>query len=189
MKKLNLFYILFIVSLVSVLTYIGCSKEQENLVNAPELGIHPSGWADTASTDFHGKYIYDNNAWNLQQCQSCHGSDYAGGNTGSNCNTCHTASGGPQNCRLCHGGNSGHAYPPKALNGETRVSYAGVGVHVNHMDSTKYSAKVECNECHTLISSFSDPNHIDINTPGVADINFGTLAKTCLLYTSPSPRD
>jgi predicted CxxxxCH...CXXCH cytochrome family protein len=183
MKKINIFYILFAITVISSLTYVGCSEVENNLVPAPELNIvHPSGWADTTSANFHGKYIYNTNAWNLKQCQNCHGSDYTGGNTGSSCLTCHTAPGGPQNCRLCHGGNSGHANPPKALNGETSVSSLGVGVHVYHLDSTKYSAQLECSDCHSSVSSFDDPNHLGENPDGIADINFGELSKTITSY-------
>lgn len=164
---------------VIALGYQGCSETEDNLVTAPEIAVHPSGWADSDSPDFHGKYIFDNKQWNLKVCQSCHGGDYKGGTTGSSCLTCHTSSGGPQNCRLCHGGNSGHANPPKALNGETSTSYIGVGMHVYHLDSTKYSAQLECGDCHTpLESGFSSPSHIGTNPDGIADIMFGTLAKT-----------
>ncbi|MBS1516755.1 MAG: CxxxxCH/CxxCH domain-containing protein [Bacteroidetes bacterium] len=179
MKKLKIFYLSFFTVLFFAVIYNGCSETENNLVNAPDIATHPDGWADQSSVNFHGKYINDNKQWNLKVCQSCHGKDYSGGNTGSSCLTCHTSSGGPQNCRLCHGGTSGHAYPPKALNGETSVSYIGVGVHTYHLDSTKYSAKVACGECHTPFSGgFSDPNHIGNNPDGMGDINFGSLAKT-----------
>lgn len=186
MNKITIFYLFFFMTIALSLTYVGCSEVQNNLTPAPELSVHPSGWADTStanesSPNFHGKYIYDNNAWNLTQCKSCHGDDYKGGTTGSSCLTCHTSSGGPQNCRLCHGGVSGHSNPPKALNGETSVSYKGVGVHVYHLDSTKYSAAVECNECHLpLTGGFNSPNHLGDNPDGVAEVTFGTLANASI---------
>jgi len=182
MKKLTIFYIIFFIAIIFTLSYEGCSKVENNLVTSPELGIHPEGWADnTSSGNFHGKYIFNNKAWNLNQCKTCHGGDYQGGNTGKSCYECHTASGGPQNCRLCHGGVSGHSYPPKALNGELNVSYIGVGVHTYHLDSTKYSANVECNECHKPLSGgFNSPDHIGESPDGIAEITFGTLAKTSI---------
>ena len=183
MKKINYFYILFSLLIISALGYQGCSEIKENLVTAPQIGIHPSGWTDTTSGSFHGKYIFNNKAWNLNECKTCHGSDYRGGNTGASCYDCHTGSGGPQNCRLCHGGTSGRSYPPKALNGETSVSSLGVGVHAYHMDSVKYSAMVECSECHTSLSDgFSSPNHIGNTPDGIAEINFGPLAKTITVF-------
>ena len=194
MKKLTVFYLLFFLTIALTLTYVGCSEVENNLTPAPELGVHPSGWADTtsdasmSSANFHGQYIYDNNAWNLTQCKSCHGGDYKGGTTGSSCLSCHTSSGGPQNCRLCHGGTSGHSNPPKALNGSNSVSTLGVGVHVYHLDSTKYSAPVECNECHlSLDGGFNSPNHLGDNPDGIAEITFGTLAKTPTPGITPDP--
>ena len=179
MKKITILYLSISAVFIIALGYQGCSETEDNLVNSPELGIHPDGWSDTESPDFHGKYIFDNKQWNLKSCQSCHGGDYLGGTTGSSCVDCHSSSGGPQNCRLCHGGTSGHSNPPKALNGDTSVSYLGVGVHVFHLDSTKYSAPVECSECHTPLSSgFSSPDHIGNTPDGIAEINFGPLAKT-----------
>lgn len=184
MKKINIFYILFFIVIIASLSYEGCSEVQDNLVEAPNIdSLHPPGWADTDSPNFHGQYIYDNKQWNLILCQNCHGSNYQGGTAGSSCLTCHTSSGGPQNCRLCHGGVSGHSYPPKALNGETSVSYIGVGVHPNHLDSTQYSAEVACGECHTpLEGGFSSPAHIGSDPDGIADINFGALANTVTTY-------
>ena len=195
-KKLNsekngmkFFYIIYFLIISVTLTYVGCSEVQNNLVTAPEIGTHPDGWgSDTGSVNFHGKYIYDNNAWTLTQCKTCHGGDYKGGVTGSSCLTCHTSSGGPQNCRLCHGGTSGHANPPKALNHSNDVQSLGVGVHVYHLDSTKYSADVECNECHlSLTGGFNSPNHLGENPDGIAEINFGTLALTSMGGIVPDP--
>lgn len=187
-NRLKFFYIIFFLIISVTLTYVGCSDVQNNLVMAPEIGTHPDGWgSDTGSVNFHGKYIYDNNAWNLTQCKSCHGSDYKGGVTGTSCLTCHTSSGGPQNCRLCHGGTSGHANPPKALNHSNSVSTLGVGVHVYHLDSTKYSADVECTECHLSLSpgGFNSPNHLGENPDGIAEINFGPLSMTTLKGGTP----
>ncbi len=194
MQRINIFYILYFIIIGIILNYAGCSDVQDNLVEAPEIGVHPAGWADTTSSnltspDFHGQYIFDNNAWNLTQCKSCHGGDYKGGTTGSSCFTCHTSSSGPQNCRLCHGGASGHSNPPKALNGSISVSDLGVGVHVYHLDSTKYSADVECNECHLPLTGggFNSPNHFGDNPDGIAEVTFGTLAMTSLGGVVPNP--
>ncbi|MBK7159324.1 MAG: hypothetical protein IPH77_12395 [Ignavibacteria bacterium] len=89
MKKINYFYILFSLLIISALGYQGCSEIKDNLVTAPQIGIHPSGWTDTTSGSFHGKYIFNNKAWNLNECKTCHGSDYRGGNTGASCYDCH----------------------------------------------------------------------------------------------------
>ncbi len=193
-SKLTVFYLLFFLIITVTLGYVGCSEVENNLTPAPELGVHPSGWADTtsaaskSSANFHGQYIYDNNAWNLTQCKSCHGGDYKGGTTGSSCITCHDRAGGPQNCRLCHGGASGHSNPPSALNGSNDISTLGVGVHVYHLDSTEYSAPVECDECHLpLDGGFNSPNHLGNDPDGIAEITFGTLAKTPTPGITPDP--
>lgn len=187
MKKINLLYLIFTFIIAIPVIYQGCSETEDNLVNSPELLTHPDGWADTASQNFHGKYIFDNKQWNLKSCRSCHGGDYAGGTSGSTCLTCHSASGGPQNCRLCHGGLPGRSSPPKALNGETSEAYIGVGMHVSHMDSTNYSKPVVCSECHkSLTEGFDSPDHIGDNPDGIAEVTFGVLAKTETFYEGGS---
>lgn len=179
MKKMKIFYLLFSFLLSAMLSYQGCSQLDTDAVNVPELGVHPEGWADTTMQDspnFHGKYIYNNKLWNLIACKSCHGNDYTGGSTGVSCLTCHTRNGGPQNCRTCHGGVSGHANPPRALNGDTATTSLGVGAHMTHLYNTKWSAELACEECHTDFNGFDDPLHIGPNPDGIAEINFGPLA-------------
>lgn len=178
MKKIFLFYGLFILLLTSALVYQGCSKLDTSVTSAPDIDTHPDGWANPSSANFHGAYISKNKLWNLNQCKSCHGADYKGGNTGSNCFGCHTGSTGPENCRLCHG-NSDHANPPKGLMGDTSVSFIGVGVHVTHVNSPKFSASLHCTDCHKF-NGFSDPDHIGSNPDGIAEITFGELAHDTL---------
>lgn len=144
--------------------------------------LHKDGWMQTSSSNFHGRFIADTLKWNLNNCKTCHNSDYSGGNTGVSCLMCHTSSSGPEACNTCHG-NSEHIYPPKALNGSTDPSYLGVGAHDAHLTTNmdeRFSAPVACNECHLDISGFNDPNHIGTNPDGIAEINFGSLARTVL---------
>src|SRR4030095_9379814 len=178
MKKLILFYGLFIALVSSALIYTGCSELDKNAVLAPDIDTHPDGWANPSSENFHGTYIINKKAWNLQQCKTCHGSDYTGGTAGSSCLGCHSSSGGPENCRLCHG-NSDHSNPPKAIYGDTSVISLGVGVHVTHVNSPRFSASLHCSDCHTF-NGFSDPSHIGNNPDGMAEINFGELAHDTL---------
>lgn len=49
---------------------------------------HPTGWLDTASQDFHGDYLGDNQ-FDTEMCSRCHGEDFAGGTSGISCYTCH----------------------------------------------------------------------------------------------------
>lgn len=185
MKKIFLLYGLFITLLTSALVYQGCAKFDNSVTPAPEIDTHPNGWANPSSTKFHGKYIADNKQWNLNQCKTCHAADYTGGTAGSSCLGCHTASGGPENCRLCHG-NTDHANPPKGLLGDTNVSFIGVGVHVTHVNSPKFSASLHCSDCHTF-NGFSDPSHIGNNPDGIAEINFGALAHDSSSGVVPNP--
>jgi predicted CxxxxCH...CXXCH cytochrome family protein len=180
MKKLFIFYALFIGLLGGALIYQGCSELDENSTVAPDYDTHPDGWSNPASGNFHGTYIFNNKQWNLNQCKTCHGSDYAGGTSGSSCLGCHSANGGPQNCRLCHGGTSGHSNPPKALNGDTSTTSLGVGAHMTHLYNTRWSAEVACEECHTDFNGFADPLHIGDNPDGIAEINFGPLSRATI---------
>lgn len=186
MNGLKIFYISFLLAVVSALTYVGCSEPVSDLANNPAAsGVHPDGWSDPSSTSFHGKYI-EGNKWDLNGCKTCHGADYRGGNTGSSCYTCHSDEGGPENCATCHGGN-GKGNPPKALNGETSTSYIGVGAHTTHLDTTMWSAKVQCNECHVDFTSFSDTAHIGPNPDGIAEVVFGPLSRTSRAGVVPNP--
>lgn len=158
----------------------GCGDMASDLSNAPVIaGPHPTGWADQFSASFHGKYIQTNNEWNLKICITCHGADYKGGGTGLSCYQCHTSAEGPENCTTCHGGN-GHINPPKSLNGESSTSYIGVGAHTAHLDSTRWSARLMCEDCHRPVNSFEDSNHIGADPDGIADITFGELSRTSL---------
>lgn len=178
MKKLILYYGLFITLIASALIYQGCSQLDNDVTMAPDIDTHPDGWANPSSNNFHGAYIINKKQWNLQLCKSCHGSDYTGGSAGSSCLGCHNQSGGPENCRLCHG-NSEHSNPPKGLYGDTSITNLGVGVHVTHVNNPRYSASLGCSDCHAF-NGFSDPNHIGNNPDGTAEITFGALAHDTL---------
>ena len=174
MKKIIILYSIVLFGFM-VIVY-GCIEVKKDLAVSPEPQVHPAGWVDPASADFHGNWFAANN-WKLNSCKSCHGSDYSGGTSGVSCNTCHAN--GPETCNTCHG-NSSHAYPPESLSGGTQPTDRGVGAHVSHLttDTTvRYSAIVACNECHLPVSSFEDPNHISPDGQSAAGIVFGTLAK------------
>ncbi len=188
MKKYIIFYLGFTLTLVSLLTYYGCSELEKDLVQAPAGSsiVHGTGWLDKSSANFHGVYIANQLKWKLDECRTCHGSDYKGGASGSSCITCHTGANGPEFCGTCHG-NSEHANPPLALNGDSLNTNLGVGAHMKHLVSTNYSALVNCNECHTPVNSFNDTNHIGTNANGIAEINFGPIARTILGGITPNP--
>lgn len=188
MKYYKKVYSLFIITIFISLLFHGCGKLQDNLSITPASGIHTAGWKDVNSPSFHGKYIASVK-WKTSECTICHGKNLRGGNSGKDCYACH--SNGVTDCRLCHGSISRNTtWPPKALNGDTAVSYIGVGVHNIHMtvDSTKRnSARVRCISCHRQFNSFEDTLHIGNNPDNIAEIKFDSLALTTTPGIIPNP--
>jgi predicted CxxxxCH...CXXCH cytochrome family protein len=188
MKNIKLFYMAFLLMVVSALTYQGCSELDKNATMAPELGIHPAGWADTLNPDspnFHAKYIYNNNKWSLSECRSCHGNDFSGGSTGVSCMNCHTQQGGPENCTTCHGSkdpNDTHPYPPLSLKGDSTETDRGVGAHYFHLSNNvtdRDAPAVRCVACHQKVNNFTDAVHFQ-NPNGKATIHFDSLSLNVL---------
>jgi predicted CxxxxCH...CXXCH cytochrome family protein len=175
MKRLN--KIIIAASIALSVLFISCSELKNDLPTATETGsqIHGLGWIDNTSTNFHGIAI-QNAGWSMTSCQKCHGTDYRGGSSQTSCLTCHTKSGGPENCTVCHG--SANAAPPKDLAGNTLVSSAGVGTHQSHLVVTdSLTASLACNECHKVPTSFGSIGHID--SIGGAEVNFnGTIVNS-----------
>jgi predicted CxxxxCH...CXXCH cytochrome family protein len=146
--------------------------------------IHPAGWTDSTSADFHGKWI-GLNGWDLQPCRKCHGGDYTGGITGVACTKCHTGASGPENCTTCHGGEN--IAPPKDLAGNMSESSPGVGAHQAHLVEGEISSVISCLECHSVPESFSSSGHIDMTNSGTQVIFNGILAKTPTGNIVPNP--
>jgi len=193
MKKIISFYIILITAFASLLFYQGCADLSNNITNPTKaLGYHPLGWADTASSDFHGNTIKAA-GWSFSQCKTCHGLDLKGGSAGVSCNKCHTQADGPQACNTCHGSrdpNYMHNWPPQSINHLWSETDRGVGVHNHHLspDSTeRFSKQVSCTECHTQVNSLNDTNHIIPSMNGAAKITFGTLAHTVFHNVVPNP--
>ncbi|MBW2730781.1 MAG: CxxxxCH/CxxCH domain-containing protein [Deltaproteobacteria bacterium] len=142
--------------------------------------VHPAGWMlphDRGANNFHGGWLRAS-AWDMRQCQVCHGEDFAGrGNAGS-CMTCHTE--GPTGCSTCHGdGNKEAANPPSDLMGS--FSSASVGLHAIHLNAT-LGQPVACRECHTLPSpAFYAPGHLFDDEQRQSDLRaeltFGNMAR------------
>ena len=62
--------------------------------------IHPAGIMDpSASADFHAALLRAS-GYDFEDCQRCHGTDFAGGGANASCLTCHPA--GPTDCSTCH---------------------------------------------------------------------------------------
>ncbi len=127
---------------------------------------HPSTWRTVGEGDTHISYLRARRH-DLRRCQACHGSDYAGGTSGSSCHACHTTPQGPESCTLCHG-NTPMIHPPKDTQGNTVMTAMGVGRHQFHVADKKYT----CLLCHLVPATFAAPGHVyDDNTPGHAEVS------------------
>ncbi len=115
---------------------------------------HVEEWIVQTSEDFHGNYIRQHN-WSMENCQSCHGTDYKGAGTITSCYTCHK-SGGPESCNTCHGSSTSIA-PPEDTNNNILTTAIGVGAHQLHLALTT----INCETCHSTPTYFSDAGHID----------------------------
>jgi predicted CxxxxCH...CXXCH cytochrome family protein len=133
--------------------------------------VHPIGWLDPASSNFHGKKIRAD-GWSFGTCTPCHGDDYAGGITKRACTVCHAGS--PEGCGTCHGGPD-NAAPPRDLTGARVTSARGVGAHQTHVTEGKITKALDCTECHVKPQTVTDTGHIDTDLP--AEVIFGTFAK------------
>ncbi len=157
----------FIVTISLLIFASSCSDFTTTTSPVATRGIHPEGWANSASVNFHGQYLRENN-FDLQTCKSCHAADYTGGITDVSCYTCHTSAEGPEACNTCHGDfadTTGLRYaPPRAVNGDTSETYRGVGAHLSHTFDNHLRDNIDCSACHVVPQSVNSPGHID-NTP------------------------
>lgn len=140
---------------------------------------HPDDFKFPSQANFHGKTVAQVAHWDLSECQSCHGEDYAGkGVDEKNCRTCHTAADGPEDCQTCHGGEF-NAAPPEDLSGHSDPMFAGVGAHQEHLQDgdlwTTGSVAAACSNCHVVPPTYDAPGHID-GGPVAAEVTFGNLA-------------
>jgi predicted CxxxxCH...CXXCH cytochrome family protein len=183
MKPITIRYGLFSLTLVAILFVAGCSKLQDNLVAPPQrdqvLTVHPESWATTVSSaDFHGKYIRGQQ-WQMSSCWTCHGRNYAGGDSQISCLTCHTKPGGPENCTTCHG--STNPAPPPDLEGNTATTLRTVGAHQPHIAGAGTTDGIRCSECHTVpVTVYGSQGHtfMYIDYPPPTVVFHDSLANT-----------
>jgi predicted CxxxxCH...CXXCH cytochrome family protein len=152
----------------------GCAELKDDLPppTGTRANVHPEGWVDSASVAFHGNAIRET-AWDVRQCQTCHGSDYSGGVVEVSCLTCHTNKAGPENCATCHG--SANAAPPRDLSKNETTDFPGVGAHQVHLlgGDNVSSLTVACGECHSVPGSVYMAGHIDSDLPAEVVISGG----------------
>jgi len=135
---------------------VSCSNSQCHL-GYP----HPQGFTDVNSPDSHIQFIRNAIHWDITQCKSCHGVDYAGeGSYDKNCLKCHTKKDGPENCTVCHG--STNAAPPADLSGSTETYNVTVGAHQAHVTGTRYTTNMlgKCSTCHNDVPVFNVKSHV-----------------------------
>lgn len=181
MKKLfNLNGLLLCVLLFAVI--VGCSElDQPSPPNLePALSVHPDGWTQPNSNEFHGLFIRSNDpSWDLTNCQECHGIDYAGGIVETSCMSAGCHAGPPDDCYVCHGDNETglHSNPPEDIDGNVATSARGVGAHVAHLEEDEFNAGIACESCHHVPAEYEDPAHA-VGSVLPAELLFGGLAVT-----------
>jgi hypothetical protein len=166
--------LLLSVCAATFLALYGCAKLQDSppVPVAPGIAVHPPGFADTTSPDFHGHAIRTNN-WDMRPCRTCHGQTYAGGAVQVSCRTCHTQGAGPENCTTCHGGVN--AAPPEDLSGNRATTVRAVGAHQAHLVGPRSisSTPVVCADCHQVPASVYDAGHVDSPLPAEVPLTSG----------------
>jgi predicted CxxxxCH...CXXCH cytochrome family protein len=159
-------------AVITLLVVSGCSETKDSApVTQTTVSLHGNGFTDPSSANFHGKFVQQKN-YDLTLCQSCHGATYAGGTTGQSCNTCHSKTGGPENCTTCHG--SVNAAPPKDLADHISPSFKGVGAHQKHVLGGSLGAPVACAECHKVPATLFAAGHLDATAN--AEVRFDTTS-------------
>jgi hypothetical protein len=139
---------------------------------------HPDDFKFPSQQNFHGKTVAQVANYDLGQCQSCHGEDYAGnGFDQKSCLTCHSQPDGPEDCRTCHGMQSTNSGPPRGLGRTTSTDLPGVGAHQFHLVDSTISTiyRFQCDNCHVTPATYDAPGHIDDDHPQ-AEIVWGPLA-------------
>jgi len=148
---------------------------------------HSEMWDTTfvgfrTSEKFHGTYLRENN-WQLEKCQSCHGVSYMGGSrVNVSCSNvgCHEDFMGmqktPEACNTCHGDFRAMETdiisfaPPRAINGDTSTTVAGVGAHRRHLLADSVATAIRCSECHSVPDAVSSQYHLDGDN--IAEVKF-----------------
>ncbi|MBA4250099.1 MAG: hypothetical protein C0425_00960 [Chlorobiaceae bacterium] len=155
------------------LTNISCSSSNCH----PSIAVHTKQINDPTSPKFHGRFISAMN-YNMADCQTCHGNNFAGGFASPTCNTCHTQAKGPEACNTCHGDftNPELIAPPRALNNDIYTTSPGVGAHTLHLMGAKIASNVECSECHTVPTALNSAGHIDNSAR--AELTFGAFTNS-----------
>ena len=116
----------------------------------PAGGVHPAGWGDEQSPNFHGPWL-EQAGYPLGGCRACHGDDYAGGPVQSSClSGCHEE--GVEACDTCHGDDT---------SGLPRT-----GAHATHAAHAAHATR--CEDCHEVPADARGARHPN----GAAEVVF-----------------
>lgn len=185
--KYNIKFIVYTLFVISLLFAFGCSETKDDITTPPHVGVHPEGFGDASSPDFH-KFAFANSDWsfNLTECQKCHAADYNGGTVGVSCLGCHTQSAGPEACNTCHGvfADPNFIAPPNDLEGNSDNGSRGVGAHYSHVYNNSMSSNFGCFECHQRVISEDKFVHAHISPPP-AKMEFGEFTHADSLAINP----
>ena len=152
-----------------------CSEE----VASPPSVSHPPEWNEKTAENFHGSKVLENMASGLDpsgtaSCQSCHGEEYEGGNSGVACADCHATfphpptwldkdselyhgaivqESGSESCEVCHGadlsgGISGVACSDCHANFPHPAGWLDKESDDFHGDAVNSSGIESCKSCH-----------------------------------------
>lgn len=91
MIKGRFLYHLVLFCAIAFLVFLqGCSDLKDDLPDATvgKSEVHPAGWDNPTSSEFHGKYL-KGKQWSLNDCISCHAKTLQGGISQISCFTCH----------------------------------------------------------------------------------------------------
>lgn len=160
----NFIKYIFLVLIIFVATF--CSDYTSTVNPVETKGVHPDGWINKQSPDFHGEYLADKN-FDTDLCQTCHAADFSGGITGQACNECHLVH--PKNfadttSALPHSEfMMGNGYPLKECQFCHETDYSGghTGVACTQCHTLQAGPEA-CNTCH---GDFNDTTGVRISPP------------------------
>lgn len=126
----------------------GCDSSRDRPAGE---GVHPAGWAVEGDPAFHGPEMVAQ-GYPFDECRSCHGDDFAGGDVGVSCGGagCHVD--GVDDCAgTCHGDDQG--------------PLPDTGRHQSHI------ARVDgCETCHPVPGGFGDGFEGGTHINGAIDV-------------------
>jgi len=109
--------------IIATLFVAACVNERTPTLTS----VHPEGWLDKTSKDFHGKLVEESKTA-PESCQSCHGKSYEGGSAKVSCYDAQ-----------CHA-----SYPhPEGFADSTSGNF-----HQNYIRSTANWNITQCQDCH-----------------------------------------